>query len=71
VNSAASFAELPKIGPESRTCVRWNPEKKRYELVVGGVVLAHISRLGMTLRSEKQRFRAACAAVQNVVARHK
>jgi hypothetical protein len=49
--------------------VRWNPKLKRYELVVGGVVLASISRLRMSIRSEKAKFRAQVAATLDVVKR--
>lgn len=64
-----SFADLPRIKSDSKTCVRWNPQNKRYELVVGGVVLARISRVGMSIRSEKAKFRAMVVATNEVVRR--
>lgn len=63
------LAALPKINPHAGTCVRWNPNNKRYELVVGGQVLARISRLGMKLRAERRQFNAMVQATLNVVKR--
>jgi hypothetical protein len=62
-----NFAALPKTDSQAKTCVRWNPRAKRYELVVGGTVLASISRVGMSIRSEKAKFRAQVAVTAQVV----
>lgn len=62
-----SWDTLPKIKGDAKTCVRWNPEKRRYELVVGGVVLSSISRLRMSIRAEREKFRAQVAATAQVV----
>jgi hypothetical protein len=64
-----SFDTLPKINSDAKTCVRWNPKLKRYELVVGGVVLASISRLRMSIRAEAAKFRAQVVATYEVVTR--
>lgn len=64
-----NFADLPKTNSDARTCVRWNPRKKVYELVVGGVVLSSISRLRMSIRSEAAKFRAQVVATADVVKR--
>jgi hypothetical protein len=64
-----NFADLPRTSSSARECVRWNPKTKRYELVVGGVVLSSISRVGMSIRSERMKFRAQVAATADVVKR--
>jgi len=62
-----NFDRLPKINSDAKTCVRWNPKRKLYELVVGGVMLASISRLRMSIRAEREKFRAQVAATAQVV----
>lgn len=64
------FAALPKIQSNAKTCVRWNPRAKQYELVVGGTVLSSISRLRMSIRSEAAKFRAQVAFTEAIVRKH-
>lgn len=52
-----SFHTLPRT-EQAKACVRWNPKKKLYELVVGGAVLSTISRLRMSIPREQAKFRA-------------
>jgi hypothetical protein len=66
-----NFAALPKTNPDAKTCVRWNPRLRVYELVVGGAVLASISKLRMSIRSEAAKFRAQVVATHDVVKRVK
>jgi hypothetical protein len=61
------LSHLPQAAPDAKAVVRWNPTVKRYQLVVGSRVLAEISRLGMSLRSERAKFRASAVAVNEVI----
>lgn len=70
MNFPAQFASAAKPTTE-KTCVRWNPKTRRYELVVNGHVLHSISKLRMSMRSERMKFRAMVAATASAVSRVK
>lgn len=62
----AGFAALPKTSPDAKTCVRWNPKRSRYELVAGGVVVAHASRLKMSIPRARAQFLTEVNAVRAI-----
>jgi hypothetical protein len=57
-----NWAQLPKIDPRAKNCVRYNPRSRRYQLVDGGKVTATISRLGMTIPATRAAFTAKVKA---------
>ena len=65
-NFAATFAALPRTAADAKHCVRWNKKRNRYELVVGGVVIAHASRLKMSIPACRARFLTEVNAVHSI-----
>ncbi len=70
-NFGAVFAEASRPCTDTENCVRWNPKKDRYELVVGGTVTAYASRLKLSVPKLRAQFLTEVNAAAAVVRRIK